>query len=123
MVCFPAIRIGAVLVVVLLAVVNVSGFGILKLVARTSVQGGSKSFDTVSHIQRPSIWLQTSRVTLAQSGDDNQDESSLSDDNQDDMASSFDGQGFASYLAPYALAAIASIGVTGIFVKFVLMDY
>ena len=35
----------------------------------------------------------------------------------------FDGQGFADYLAPYVLTAIASIVVTGLFVKFVLMDY
>jgi hypothetical protein len=34
-----------------------------------------------------------------------------------------DAEGFAGYLAPYALAAIASIGVTGAFVKFVLMEY
>lgn len=36
---------------------------------------------------------------------------------------SFDGQGFANYLAPYALAVIASIVVTGLFIKFVLLDY
>jgi hypothetical protein len=35
----------------------------------------------------------------------------------------FDGQGFANYLAPYIITAIASIVVTGLFVKFVLMDY
>lgn len=34
-----------------------------------------------------------------------------------------DAGGFAGYLAPYALAAVASIGVTYAFVTFVLMDY
>lgn len=37
--------------------------------------------------------------------------------------SNFDGEGFAGYLAPYALALVASIAVTAAFVKFVLLDY
>lgn len=52
----------------------------------------------------------------------------LSESNNDDKTmekeaqeSSFDGQGFANYLAPYALALVASIGVTALFVKFVLL--
>lgn len=46
-------------------------------------------------------------------------------DNQVDNAPSdnFDGQGFANYLGPYALALVVSIIVTAAFVKFVLMDY
>lgn len=35
----------------------------------------------------------------------------------------FDGEGFAGYLAPYALAVVASILVTGAFLKFIMMDY
>lgn len=35
----------------------------------------------------------------------------------------FDGEGFAGYLAPYAIAVFASVAVTAAFVKFVLMDY
>jgi hypothetical protein len=35
----------------------------------------------------------------------------------------FDGKGFAGYLAPYAIAAVASVAVTAAFLKFVLMDY
>lgn len=35
----------------------------------------------------------------------------------------FDALGFAGYLAPYTLALIASIAVTGAFLKFVLLDY
>jgi hypothetical protein len=35
----------------------------------------------------------------------------------------FDGDGFANYLAPYALALFASIAVTAAFLKFVLLDY
>ena len=34
-----------------------------------------------------------------------------------------DAKGFAGYLAPYALALLLSIAVTGAFVKFVLLDY
>lgn len=41
----------------------------------------------------------------------------------DAQKSNFDGEGFAGYLAPYALAAVASIAVTAAFVKFVLLDY
>mmetsp|Transcript_310 Transcript_310/g.323 ORF Transcript_310/g.323 Transcript_310/m.323 type:complete len:124 (-) Transcript_310:27-398(-) len=46
-------------------------------------------------------------------------------ENDDDtsMSNGFDGEGFAGYLAPYALALIGSIVVTGAFFKFVLMDY
>ena len=35
----------------------------------------------------------------------------------------FDANGFGNYLAPYALAILASVGVTFAFVKFVLLDY
>eukprot|EP00984_Skeletonema_dohrnii_P008752 scaffold3267_cov130-Skeletonema_dohrnii-CCMP3373.AAC.4 len=35
----------------------------------------------------------------------------------------FDAAGFGNYLAPYLIAFVASIGITGAFVKFVLMDY
>lgn len=35
----------------------------------------------------------------------------------------FDANGFGGYLAPYALAAAASIVATGAFVKLVLLDY
>lgn len=41
----------------------------------------------------------------------------------DPQKSNFDGEGFAGYLAPYALAMVASIAVTAAFVKFVLLDY
>ena len=51
----------------------------------------------------------------------------LSSDNDNgddsDLADNFDGDGFANYLAPYALAVIAAIVATGAFFKFVLMDY
>jgi hypothetical protein len=35
----------------------------------------------------------------------------------------FDALGFASYLAPYAMAFVASLVVTAAFVKLVLMSY
>lgn len=34
-----------------------------------------------------------------------------------------DAQGFASYLAPYALAVLASLAVTAAFIRFVLMSF
>ena len=48
---------------------------------------------------------------------------SMSSSNNDNNNDNFDGEGFANYLAPYALALFASIAVTAGFVKFVLMDY
>jgi hypothetical protein len=45
------------------------------------------------------------------------------DDNGSGDVDNFDAKGFGSYLAPYALALLASIGVTYAFVKFVLLDY
>jgi hypothetical protein len=53
---------------------------------------------------------------LATGDDSNEDDNLLTDDN-------FDAAGFAKYLAPYALAVVAALLVTGVFVKFVLMDY
>ena len=48
--------------------------------------------------------------------------SNPNNDNGDDVGN-FDAKGFGSYLAPYALALLASVGVTYAFVKFVLLDY
>ena len=46
------------------------------------------------------------------------------DDNDDaNVTDNFDASGFGGYLAPYALALVASVAVTGAFVKFVLLDY
>jgi hypothetical protein len=42
---------------------------------------------------------------------------------KEEVKKNFDGQGFARYLAPYAIALIASIAATAAFFKFVLMDY
>jgi hypothetical protein len=50
--------------------------------------------------------------------DDDSSTSSLANRN-----STFDGAGFADYLAPYALALVASTLVTLAFFKFVLLDY
>jgi hypothetical protein len=57
------------------------------------------------------------------SNDEENDEQSASSNAALEEDSSFDGEGFANYLAPYALAAVGSILVTGAFVKFVLLDY
>jgi hypothetical protein len=58
-----------------------------------------------------------------ETNDDEKDEKSVSSSSAELEDSSFDGEGFANYLAPYALAAVGSILVTGAFVKFVLLDY
>ena len=44
-------------------------------------------------------------------------------DGDDTDVDNFDANGFGNYLAPYALALLASMGVTFAFVKFVLLDY
>jgi len=43
--------------------------------------------------------------------------------NEVEEGKGFDGEGFAGYLAPYALALLASIAVTAGVFKFVLLDY
>lgn len=47
------------------------------------------------------------------------------ENNESDMkeVKGFDGEGFAGYLLPYALTALAGLIVTGAFFKFVMMDY
>ena len=50
-------------------------------------------------------------------------QSSDPNDGSDNDVGNFDARGFGSYLAPYALALFASVGVTYAFVKFVLLDY
>jgi len=51
---------------------------------------------------------------------DNDDQKGVSTAEESD---NFDAAGFGNYLAPYLIAFVASIGITGAFVKFVLMDY
>jgi hypothetical protein len=41
--------------------------------------------------------------------------------NSKDLVERFDGDGFVGYLAPYALALLASVAITAAFFKFVLM--
>jgi hypothetical protein len=50
-----------------------------------------------------------------------QDEQSEND--MQEAKDGFDGEGFAGYLAPYALALLASVAITATFFKFVLLDY
>mmetsp|Transcript_22877 Transcript_22877/g.33774 ORF Transcript_22877/g.33774 Transcript_22877/m.33774 type:complete len:108 (+) Transcript_22877:69-392(+) len=51
----------------------------------------------------------------------------LDNENIDELdntqSSGFDGQGFAGYLAPYALALLGSVLVTAIVFKFFFLDY
>ena len=52
---------------------------------------------------------------------DNEDQNKASSVTEE--SDNFDAAGFGNYLAPYLLAFVASVGITGAFVKFVLMDY
>ena len=45
------------------------------------------------------------------------------DDSDKDIVDNFDAEGFGGYLAPYAIALLASLVVTAAFFKFVLLDY
>ncbi len=59
--------------------------------------------------------------TLPAQMNDNDDQKRVSVAPED--SDNFDAAGFGNYLAPYLLAFVASVGITGAFVKFVLMDY
>ena len=61
--------------------------------------------------------------TIANTTDDGNDGLEMTDANDESEADRMDLAGFAGYLAPYALALAASIGVTAAFFKFVLLDY
>mmetsp|Transcript_14135 Transcript_14135/g.23638 ORF Transcript_14135/g.23638 Transcript_14135/m.23638 type:complete len:105 (-) Transcript_14135:667-981(-) len=76
-----------------------------------------------SHINlQPAATRQTSRnfIPLPAQMNDNDDQKGVSTAEESD---NFDAAGFGNYLAPYLIAFVASIGITGAFVKFVLMDY
>ena len=64
-----------------------------------------------------------SRISDTSSGGSVLFQSPNSNDDNDGGVDNFDAEGFGSYLAPYALALLASVGVTYAFVKFVLLDY
>lgn len=57
------------------------------------------------------------------SNDDIKDNKKVADRSTETVGENFDANGFSGYLAPYALALLVSILVTGAFVKFVLLDY
>ncbi len=64
------------------------------------------------------------RTLLFSEPDSEESGDSLPQTQQEDGAvEAFDGQGFAGYLAPYALALVGSLIVTALFVKFVLLDF
>jgi hypothetical protein len=66
-----------------------------------------------NHSRRPIFRLRIS---------ENEDDAKENDESVS-LKGDFDGTGFANYLAPYALALVASIAVTAAFLKFVLLDY
>ena len=72
------------------------------------------------HIGR-SKYMSSLQLWASSGGSDNDgDEKTTTKDVADN---NFDGEGFANYLLPYAIAVVAALGVTAAFVKFVLMDY
>ena len=56
-----------------------------------------------------------------QENDDNNNNNNVSATRE--QQDSFDAAGFAGYLAPYAAAVLGALVATGLFVKFVLLDY
>jgi len=71
----------------------------------------------LQHVRR--IAVPTTVVSRSKKGsEEDADNTAVSPDSDN-----FDGKGFAGYLAPYALAVLASIAVTAAFVKFVLLEY
>jgi hypothetical protein len=109
------------------AIMIKSTFPILMAVTAAMLLGAtcSLAFQVKPHIGFPAVrtplvpssQFPASSYPLQLSDDDNNngDDSDLNDN--------FDGDGFANYLAPYALAAVSAIVATGAFFKFVLMDY
>ena len=68
--------------------------------------------------------LKIARSTISSTSRSSEIFQSLEPNDGDDTdVDNFDANGFGNYLAPYALALLASMGVTFAFVKFVLLDY
>lgn len=75
------------------------------------------------HLQLASTPQHTTRTfdPLPSQLNDNNDQKEVS--SATETVINFDAAGLGNYLAPYLIAFLASIGITGAFVKFVLMDY
>eukprot|EP00980_Cylindrotheca_fusiformis_P020059 scaffold7139_cov115-Cylindrotheca_fusiformis.AAC.9 len=72
----------------------------------------------------PAIYGNLPLIPLnSEPNEDNQLEGKPHGVEYDTEKDSFDGNGFSNYLGPYVVALIASVVVTGGFVKFVLMNY
>eukprot|EP00550_Attheya_septentrionalis_P003337 CAMPEP_0198290414 /NCGR_PEP_ID=MMETSP1449-20131203/8298_1 /TAXON_ID=420275 /ORGANISM="Attheya septentrionalis, Strain CCMP2084" /LENGTH=94 /DNA_ID=CAMNT_0043988919 /DNA_START=229 /DNA_END=513 /DNA_ORIENTATION=- len=56
-----------------------------------------------------------------ENSDRDENDESMVPSNSKDLVERFDGDGFVGYLAPYALALLASVAITAAFFKFVLM--
>lgn len=85
----------------------------------------SRSWHVISNHHRQvhtykSCHAQPAAALFFGSGDNDNQQVQVDDATRED---NFDAQGFTGYLAPYALALVASIAVTAGFVKFVLLDY
>ena len=104
------------LLFLLLFVGRANGFGSLTC-RQVGARCSSTQFKTTS-AKSLALHRRTKLVPLSESENSDGDKVALDED-----ASNFDGAGFAGYLAPYVLAALGSILVTGLFVKIVLLDY
>jgi len=100
---------------------SVLGFaGVGMMTTRTRID------NAIIHTKRTSIdkrnrrnsFQQRSPVSIAARPTENNEDTELSNDKDN-----FDGEGFANYLLPYAIALIGSIAATAAVFKFVLLDY
>ena len=71
-----------------------------------------------NHFQRSPVSIAARPSETENSEDANNEDTELSNDKDN-----FDGEGFANYLLPYAIALIGSIAATAAVFKFVLLDY
>ena len=91
----------------------------LGVVTSFSIPSRSVVVRSNSHLHRESRASSSSSSRLWEATDDDETKQIVDSSAED----TFDGQRFASYLAPYVLTVVASIVVTGLFVKFVMLDY
>ena len=89
----------------------------------THVADPTRTKTSITADPQRQLKIARSRISDTSSGGSVLFQSPNSNDDNDNEMDNFDAQGFGSYLAPYALALFASVGVTYAFVKFVLLDY
>eukprot|EP00978_Attheya_sp_CCMP212_P048022 scaffold462361_cov63-Attheya_sp.AAC.1 len=91
------------------------------MVAPTSARSidkcvASSSVGIHCHIHRTRVI-----ALFEENSDRDENDENMVPSNSKDLVERFDGDGFVGYLAPYALALLASVAITAAFFKFVLM--